>query len=249
VTATVGRSRWLPFADAEGGLRLYCLPHAGGSASAFRPWIGRIPGVSVLPVQYPGRETRLREAPHSRIPELAAELAEALLADAQDAPYAVYGHSFGALTAFELVHVIRSLGGPMPVHLVVSGFSAPQAEDFADDAVTDEEIIALLRDLGGTPEQYLTDRRILKMIMPPLRADLTAKVAYRYMPRPELDVPILALGGVEDRQAEFDSMRGWGAQTTAGFRLHPLAGGHFAVLERSAETLAAIGEALAPHLV
>jgi surfactin synthase thioesterase subunit len=249
VTATIGHSPWLPFADAEGGLRLYCLPHAGGSASAFRPWIGRIPGLSVLPVQYPGRETRLREAPHSRIPELAAELAEALLADAQDAPYAVYGHSFGALTAFELVHVIRSLGGPMPVHLVVSGFSAPQAEDFADDAVTDEEIIALLRDLGGTPEQYLTDRRILKMIMPPLRADLTAKVAYRYMPRPELDVPILALGGVEDRQAEFDSMRGWGAQTTAGFRLHPLAGGHFAVLERSAETLAAISEALAPHLV
>lgn len=87
------------------------------------------------------------------------------------------------------------------------------------------------------------------MIMPPLRADLTAKVAYRYMPRPELDVPILALGGVEDRQAEFDSMRGWGAQTTGGFRLHPLAGGHFAVLERSAETLAAISEALAPHLV
>ena len=74
-----------------------------------------------------------------------AEVAEALLADAQDAPYAVYGHSFGALTAFELLHVIRSLGGPMPVRLIVSGFSAPQDEDFADDAVTDEEIIALLR--------------------------------------------------------------------------------------------------------
>jgi surfactin synthase thioesterase subunit len=248
VTATVGHSRWLPFSDTEGGLRLYCLPHAGGSASAFRPWIGRIPGVSVLPVQYPGRETRLREVPHLRVPALAAELAEALLADAQDAPYAVYGHSFGALTAFELLHVIRDLGGPLPVHLVVSGFSAPQAEDFADDAVTDEEIIALLRDLGGTPEQYLTDRRILKMIMPPLRADLTAKVAYRYMPRPELDVPILAIGGTEDRQAELDSMHGWAAQTSAGFRLHPLAGGHFAVLERTEETLRAIGDALAPHL-
>jgi surfactin synthase thioesterase subunit len=249
VTATVGQSRWLPFSDTEGGLRLYCLPHAGGSASAFGPWIGRIPGVSVLPVQYPGRETRLREVPHLRIPELAAELAEVVLADAQDAPYAVYGHSFGALTAFELLHVIRDAGGPPPVHLVVSGFSAPQDEDFADDAVTDEEIIALLRDLGGTPEQYLTDRRILKMIMPPLRADLTAKVAYRYMPRPELEVPILALGGTEDRQAELASMRGWAAQTTAGFRLHPLAGGHFAVLEQSEETLAEIGRTLRPHLV
>lgn len=86
------------------------------------------------------------------------------------------------------------------------------------------------------------------MIMPPLRADLTAKVAYRYMPRPELDVPILAIGGTEDRQAELDSMHGWAAQTSAGFRLHPLAGGHFAVLERTEETLRAIGDALAPHL-
>jgi surfactin synthase thioesterase subunit len=247
VTATVGHSRWLPFSDTmEGGLRLYCLPHAGGSASAFRPWIGRIPGVSVLPVQYPGRETRLRETPHHSVRGLAVELAEALLADAQDAPYAVYGHSFGALTAFELLHVIRGLGGPLPVHLVVSGFAAPQTEDFADDAVTDEEIIALLRDLGGTPEQYLTDRRILKMIMPPLRADLTAKVAYRYMPRPELDVPILAIGGTEDRQAELDSMRGWAAHTTGEFRLHPLAGGHFAVLEQPEETLRLIGSTLVP---
>jgi surfactin synthase thioesterase subunit len=249
VTATVGHSRWLPFSDTEGGLRLYCLPHAGGSASAFRPWIGRIPGVSVLPVQYPGRETRLRETPHHSVRDLAAELAEALLADAQDAPYAVYGHSFGALTAFELLHVIRGLDGPLPVQLVVSGFAAPQTEDFADDAVTDEEIIALLRELGGTPEQYLTDRRILKMIMPPLRADLTAKVAYRYMPRPELDVPILAIGGTEDRQAELDSMRGWAAHTTGDFHLHPLAGGHFAVLEQPEETLEMIGRALRPHLV
>jgi surfactin synthase thioesterase subunit len=249
VTATVGHSRWLPFSDTEGGLRLYCLPHAGGSASAFRPWIGRIPGVSVLPVQYPGRETRLRETPHHSVRDLAAELAEALLADAQDAPYAVYGHSFGALTAFELLHVIRGLDGPLPVQLVVSGFAAPQTEDFADDAVTDEEIIALLRELGGTPEQYLTDRRILKMIMPPLRADLTAKVAYRYMPRPELDVPILAIGGTEDRQAELDSMRGWAAHTPGDFHLHPLAGGHFAVLEQPEETLEMIGRALRPHLV
>jgi surfactin synthase thioesterase subunit len=248
VIATAGHDRWLPFPDTDGGLRLYCLPHAGGSASTFRSWIGRLPGVSVLPVQYPGRETRLSEPPHHRVPELAAELAAALLADTQDTPYAVYGHSFGALTAFELLYVIRAVGGTMPVHLVVSGFSAPQAEDFTDDAVTDEEIIALLRDLGGTPEQYLTDPRALKMIMPPLRADLTAKISYRYLPRPSLEVPILAIAGTADRQAKLDSMRGWAAQTTAGFRLHPLTGGHFAALEQSDETLRAIGDALRPHL-
>lgn len=248
MTAATHQSRWLPFPDTTGGLRLYCLPHAGGSASTFRPWIGKLPGVSVLPVQYPGRETRLSEPPCHRVPELAAELAAALLADTQDTPYAVYGHSFGALTAFELLYVLQAVGGTMPVHLVVSGFSAPQAEDFTDDAVTDEEIIALLRDLGGTPEHYLTDRRALKMILPPLRADMTAKVAYRYRPRPALDVPILAIAGTHDQQAKLDSMRGWAAQTTAGFRLHPLSGGHFAVLERSAETLRAIGDALQPHL-
>jgi surfactin synthase thioesterase subunit len=244
-------SRWLPYPAAGGPVRLYCLPHAGGSASAFRPWIGRLDGATVLPVQPAGRETRLRDAPHTSMDALAAELAEVLLADAAGDPYAVYGHSLGALVGYEVVHRIEALGGPPPVHLLVSGCAAPQWPTHADPATTegalsDERIVALLRSLGGTPEVFLADPRVLRMILPPLRADLTVKDTYRYRPRPPLAVPITAIASTDDPRAGVDSMTAWRDQTIRRARTHVLPGGHFAVLEQADTTLNWMRAALAP---
>lgn len=252
MTATIDHAltnRWLPFPVPEDGMRLYCLPHAGGSASAFRSWIGRLDGVAIRPVQPAGRETRLHDVPHDAMPALVAELADVVTADARDAPYAVYGHSLGALVGFELLHELRERGGRPPVRFIVSGCSAPQwdAPDgiFAvADGVTDEKIVELLRALGGTPELFLTDPRVLRMILPPLRADLTIKNAYRYEPRPPLEVPITAIAATEDPRAGVESIRAWREQTVRQFRTHTLDGGHFAVLEQSDTVLDCLRAAL-----
>ncbi len=249
--ATAGTaSPWLPFPPPGGRLRLYCLPHAGGSASAFRPWFGRLAGVSVRPVQPPGRETRLRETPYVRMTEFVDDLSDALLDElaTDQGPYAVYGHSLGAWVAFELVRAIRRRGGPDPAHLVVSGAAAPDHPAYDDGppvgGMTDAQVVALLRRIGGTPEWMLADPSVLRMILPPFRADFAVKESYRYLPEQALDVPITALAATGDLRAGIGSMDGWRRQTTRAFRSRTLVGGHFAVLEQADLTLRYLGEAL-----
>ncbi len=250
---SVPASRWLPFGVAGTGLRLYCLPHAGGSASVFRPWAGRLAGVDVCPVQPPGRETRRTDPAHTSMAALVAELADVVLADAEPGRYALYGHSLGALTGFELAKEIRRRGGPAPAHLLVSGCSAPHwvTDDdraWAGRIMTDEQIVTLLRSLGGTPEPYLSDPTALRFILPPLRADLAVKTTYRYQPEPPLDIGVTAIAGTSDARATVPSMLAWREQTVARFRSRILTGGHFAVLEQPDSTLYYIREALRPWL-
>lgn len=231
---------WLPFNGTEPGVRLYCLPHAGGSASVFRSWVGRLGPVAVCPVQLPGRESRLREPALRDIRDVVAGVADAVLADAGERPYAVYGHSLGALVAFELAVEAGRRGGPAPVHLIVSGSPAPQAIDWSDPPIagmSDDEVVALLRRLGGTPEVFLSDPAVLRMmILPQFRADFTVKESFRYRPGPPLTVPITAIASTADPRATVPAMRDWAARTTAGFTMHTVAGGHFAVLEQAETT-------------
>lgn len=240
----------LPFGVPEGETVLYCLPHAGGSASVYRSWAGRLGTIAVAPIQLPGRETRMRETPYTRMAPLLDELADAVLEQQQGGgSYAVYGHSLGALIGFELIREIRRRGGPAPVHLIVSGSSAPDVLRENDGQppvteMTDDEVVGLLRRLGGTPEPILADRSVLRLILPPFRGDLTVRDTYGYQPQPPLDVPITAIAATADPRASVAQMRGWGRQTRRGFRMHLLAGGHFAVLEQAEATRALICGAL-----
>ncbi|MBR7833511.1 thioesterase [Actinospica durhamensis] len=254
-TTTLGRRRqadsWLPYPDTDAGVRLYCLPHAGGSASAFRPWIGHLPGVAVRPVQPPGRDTRLGDAPHTDMAALTAELAEVILADAEDRPYAVYGHSLGALVAFEVLRTIDRIGGPGPAHLLISGCRAPHLPASGTGVrlerdMSQDRIVAWLRGLGGTPEAFLSDPRALAMILAPIRADLVVKNSYRYDPAPPLEVPITALASTDDPQADAASVGAWRELTVGRCATHTLPGGHFAVFEQAEATLQIIHRALRP---
>lgn len=241
----------LPFGVPEGETVLYCLPHAGGSASVYRSWAGQLGSVAVAPIQLPGRETRMRETPYTQMAPLLDELADAVLEQQQGrgGSYAVYGHSLGALIGFELIREIRRRGGTAPVHLIVSGSSAPDVLRENDGQppvaeMTDDEVVGLLRRLGGTPEQILADRSVRRLILPPFRGDLTVRDTYGYQPQPQLDVPITAIAATADPRASVAQMRGWGRQTRRGFRMHLLPGGHFAVLEQAEATRAFICGAL-----
>ena len=250
MTAAAGRAaapRCLPFNAPGGAMRLYCLPHAGGSAATYRGWTGRLGPVAVCPLQPPGRDTRLRDAPHTRMAPLVAELADAVLADTS-LPYAVYGHSLGALVGFELLREIDRRGGPAPAHFAVSGAPAPHLSGSdGTPRVTgmgDPEVIELLRTLGGTPEQLLADPTVLRMILPPFRADFAVKESYGYAPGPPLDVPITALAASADPRASVEAVAAWREHTTRGFTLHRLAGGHFAVLQQPYVTQELLRQAL-----
>jgi medium-chain acyl-[acyl-carrier-protein] hydrolase len=226
------RDPWIvrprPLPDAK--LRLFLLPHAGAGASFFRGWADAFSpqlGVEVCAVQLPGRETRMREPPFDRWEPLVAALSEALVPHL-DLPYAVFGHSTGAMVGFELARTYRRSGRPLPVHLFPSGRPAPHLPRmlFTYD-LPDEGFIDSVRELGGIPEEVLAHRELMGLVLPILRADMAVNELYEYREEPPLDVPITVYGGLADPRAEVEHLEAWAQHTTAAFRTHIFPGDHF----------------------
>ena len=245
-------SRWIPVRPRStdlDALPLFCLPHAGGAASAFRSFQDGMPGVAVLPLQLPGRENRLGETPYQDMESLVAALATVVVTEAAGRPYAVYGHSVGALVAFETVRAIRRRGRQQPVHLFVSGCSAPSSAPDDEPLVagmTTPEVVQMLRRLGGTPEWLLADAGAVEMILPPFRADFSVKQTYEYRPEPPLTIPVTVLASTDDPRAPVVLQEQWHEHTVGPVQQHLLTGGHFAIYEQGALTRSLISEALAP---
>src|SRR5215470_3991894 len=124
-------SSWFAFPrrNPQARLRLFCFPHAGGGSSIFRSWPAELPwDIEVCSALLPGRESRLREPPFTRIAPLVTELGEVLLSYL-DRPFAFFGHSMGAFIAFELIHELKRRNVTGPTHLFVSGAGAPHIPD------------------------------------------------------------------------------------------------------------------------
>lgn len=213
----------------DGGVRLICFPHAGGAASYYAPLARSLaPGVEALGVQYPGRQDRRSEPGVEDIVELADRVARALLTPEPDRPYAFFGHSMGALVAYETARHLRGMEAPGPVRLFVSGRVAPDAGPTHADRHEDERaLIAHVRALGGTAEAVFDDPDLYAMVMPALRADYRALRSYSWSPGEPLDVPMTLLVGNADPVAPVDQVRAWSGQSTLPSRMEVFPGGHF----------------------
>jgi medium-chain acyl-[acyl-carrier-protein] hydrolase len=210
-------------------VRLFCFPYAGGAAHIFQQWPRRMPeGVEVCAVQPPGRGSRLRERPYASLKELVAAAAPALL-PFMDRPFAFYGHSMGALVAYELTRRLREEGRPEPLHLFVSGCRAPQLSETREVTynLPDPEFIEHLRSLKGTPAEVLEHEELLQLVLPLLRADFAATQTYRYAEGPPLGRPLTAVGGLQDEEVTREHLAPWRETTTGAFSLHMLPGDHF----------------------
>lgn len=220
----------LPAPDARSRMRLFCFHHAGAGAGSFRPWVAPLAaeGVAVSAVQLPGRENRFLEAPYTRLDDALGALVPELT-PWLDRPYAFFGHSLGALVAYEAARAVVAAGGPAPVHLHVSGRIAPQLSDPRRrlHRLSDPELLAELRALGGIPAAVLENRELMALTLPVLRADLAVNEGYRHAAGTPLDVPITAFGGSDDPKVQPLELGEWARQTSARFRVCVLPGGHF----------------------
>ncbi|TXC66112.1 thioesterase [Piscinibacter aquaticus] len=110
-------------------LRLVCFHHAGVGAAVYRPWaVDLPPDVEVCAIELPGRGSRLREAPLDSVARIVSELIPHLQAEV-DRPFAFFGHSMGAVLAYETAVALSAAGGPVPQHLFVSGRRPPHVPD------------------------------------------------------------------------------------------------------------------------
>ncbi len=239
---------WLVRAPAPtGAVRLFCFPHAGGGAALFHPW-PRVapPWLDVCAVELPGRGRRLDEPPLRTIPALAAAAGEALVR-ALEPPFALFGHSMGALLAFELARWLRARGLPPPCHLFVAGHRAPQLppRGRAIGRLPEPEFVEELRALGGTPPEVLDHPELFALVSPALRADIVACEDYRYADGPPLQAPLSAFGGAGDADVEPAELEAWRAQAGSTFSSQTFPGGHF-FLDPFEPVLRAIAAALSP---
>jgi medium-chain acyl-[acyl-carrier-protein] hydrolase len=231
--------------NTRAACRLFCIPHVGGTASAFRGWDHALFDiVEVCPVQLPGREKRLREKPFSDLMLLVQAIADVL---PTDKPYALFGHSMGALLTFELAREMRRRRMPVPFHLFLSAYPAPDSMVYADPplhTLPDAEFIEKIRRLNGTPEQILQDASMMEMLLPMLRADYCVVETYAYQPEAPLHCPITAFGGDQDPDAPHEKLVGWRKETAQSFALKIFPGNHFFLFEVTAQILGQVSRTI-----
>ncbi|MGZ0785145.1 thioesterase II family protein [Pseudomonas saponiphila] len=224
-------------------LNLLCLPYSGASAMVYSRWRRQLPSwLHLQPVELPGRGSRYAEPLHTDLRELARQLAQELR-PTLNSPYALFGHSLGALLACELAHALRALGCPEPLALFASGTAAPTLRSEYDrgfaEPKTDAQLIEQLRTLNGTSEEVLANQELMSLTLPILRADFLLCGGYRPLQRPLLNCPVHVLGGKADR-ATSEQLIGWSKETHGSFSVDMLAGGHFFIHEHEARVLSLI---------
>ena len=224
---------WFPSVrtDPRVQLRLFCFPYAGGGTNIYRSWPAKLPPqVDVCPAQLPGRGHRIREPSYTSVPALTKALAEGIRPFLHQ-PFAFFGHSMGAILAFELARELRRTKNAQPIHVFASGRIAPQIRRVKDRTydLPEAQFIEKVREINGTPKEVLDHPELMEMMIPLLRADFEVVETYTYEPEAPLDCPITALGGLQDLEIPRECLEAWREQTTAGFSIRILQGDHFFV--------------------
>ncbi|MEU6485835.1 alpha/beta fold hydrolase [Streptomyces sp. NPDC046887] len=229
-------------------LRLLCFPYAGGNAQNYVRWRRHLePDIEVRPMQLPGHGERISEPPRHRWDDLLADI-RTRLPSPTDRPIALFGHSLGALLAFECAHILVAEHGVQPVRLLVSGHRAPHLplREEVLHHLPDPEFLARLSERSRTL-RALTDPGFRKLLLPMLRADFTASETYTHTERPPLTCPITALAGEQDEDARLPEVAAWQKQTTGPFELTPFPGDHFFIDDAWQAVAATVGDRLRTH--
>src|SRR5271166_3984302 len=244
-------NRWLhrPSTRPHAVLNLFCFSHAGGAASTFRLWPAGLPSwVEVWAVQLPGRGNRWREPLISTIPALVEAFIPTLLPHLRR-PFAFFGHSMGAVLASEIVRALIEREAIAPCHLFVSSRRPPHmpASETSLHTLPDNEFIREVdQRYGGVPSELLHSPDLLTLLVPVLRADITALETFRARKSDALPCPISAFGGAQDPLVPRNQLEAWRDQTDGPYRVRMFPGGHFYMDSQRDALLADITATLAP---
>ncbi|NXF73782.1 SAST synthase, partial [Sclerurus mexicanus] len=220
--------------------RLICFPWAGGGTSQLAQWSTLLSNsIEVLCVRLPGRETRLNEPFAKDMTSVVNEVTSVLLEELQEKPFAFFGHSFGSYLSFAVALHLKEKYGLEPVHLFSSGAHAPNSDAARSikriPTPKDEEILAYIQKVGGTPPELLHNKDIRKHVVLTFKEDIRVLQTF-FFEKAEIDIPlscdITCFNGSEDVPYE---LQAWQELTSGDTSFYKLPGGHFYLLEHSNE--------------
>uniref|UniRef100_A0A3Q0SPR5 S-acyl fatty acid synthase thioesterase, medium chain n=1 Tax=Amphilophus citrinellus TaxID=61819 RepID=A0A3Q0SPR5_AMPCI len=215
----------------EAVTRLICFPWAGGGSIHCARW-GNVlsSSVEVFAVKLPGRESRAKEPFFQSMQQIVDEVIGVLLPLLKEKPFALFGHSFGAFTSFAVADALKKIHSLEPVHLFVSGASAPYSETRIKapkrSDLSDEDFLKWLISIGGTPPELLANPEVLKLFLPALKADLHIVENYRCNKpsSPFLSCPVTCFDGKDDIPHD---LQAWKDVTSGEFTIKMFEGSHF----------------------
>ncbi|MFD7473539.1 thioesterase II family protein [Streptomyces sp. NPDC059837] len=218
---------------------LLCLPFAGAGPSFFHPWRALAADRwRVVPVELPGRERLILETPYRNAVEAAKNSVDDIVADLGDgARTVVFGHSLGAVLAYELVHLLSARG----VHverLVVSGSPGPWTQrERRATGLPDEEFLARVEEFAGFRHEALDHPEMRELILPVLQAD--CEMHENYVPSTDepVSVPICSIRGDFDGLVSAEQAQEWRDATTGEFSCAEFPGDHMYLVDRAPEVL------------
>ncbi|MBW4617158.1 MAG: acyltransferase domain-containing protein [Desmonostoc vinosum HA7617-LM4] len=224
------RASWVAYYKPKPNsyLRLFCFHPWGSSASIFKKWSDELPlNIEVIPIQLPGRQQRLKEKPFTDFAALIQVLGD-LIHPYLDKPFAFYGHSMGALIAFELAYIVKVKYNINPQYLFLGSAQAISDISFLKRIknCSQNQILNYLVEISEIPEAIYNDKSLFEELMEIFKADLQLLQSYDYKEQEPLDCPIYAFGGVDDASLSEKQLSLWSHHTQNTFKLQMLPGKH-----------------------
>lgn len=212
-------------------INLFCFPFAGGGKQSYRRISEIAPDfITMIPIELPGRGTRISEALLYSLDEMVEDIFNQIRLKIKS-PYAIYGHSMGGLLSYLVSKFIIEKCMPKPDYLFITGCSAPSSKrDLNKHLLPKNEFIRELGKLGGSSDEILFNEDLMNFFEPIIRADFKAVETYRYRYTSPFDIPLTIITG-EDEDIQPGDILAWQNETTAICKIKKLPGKHFFIFQ------------------
>lgn len=234
-------------------INLFCVPHAGGSATLYNGWKNEISENIILnPLELSGRGKRFGSPLYEHFEDAVSDLYNMIEYSIKEGDYVLYGHSMGGVMVFDLLNKLIEEKKPLPVHVFISGSCPPHLKFTRKKTIhllNDEELIAEINQYGGISEEVLNCRELLDIIIPTIRGDYkileNRKLTEHYTP---FDINLTILGGRDDSEVYEEELEQWRGYTNKNFQLKMFEGGHFFINSEKESVLELINKTLESYL-
>lgn len=225
------KSPWFIRADAANHPRerLFIFPHGGGSPAQYRDWGARLGAhAEVYIASLPGRGSRFRDEPIADMGYLIERL-HAEISPLLNERSIFFGHSLGALVAFELTTSLAAHSQGTPKKLIVSAKNAPHLPAVGSPLshLEDDAFVQALQQYDGTPAKVLEDKELMALYLPMLRADFRLSENYLCRNIHTLPCKLHIFGAQDDPFTTVDGLRQWSRYADGGCGSMMFEGGHF----------------------